>query len=153
MSTGDQTMEWLPTTEEVTEEDSTNKTLKWVNNSSDRATRNNAKVTISMKPPDYEQSEKSRKNMIQNSHPTGPDQHLIQDACQSAPPTYDRRHTEPVAVATGHLQVQTAGTTAVPSREETEEDKKERKRQQLVRKKGAQRPLGLLPQKPRALEL
>ena len=40
-----------------------------------------------------------------------------------------------MAVATGHLQAQTAETTTVPSREETEEDKKERKRQQLERRK------------------
>ena len=59
-----------------------------------------------------------------------------------------------MAVATGHLQIQAAETTAVPSREETEEDKKERKKEAAIsQKKGAYQPLGLLPQKPRALGL
>ena len=106
-----------------------------------------------MKPPDYEQSEKSRKNIIHNSHSTRPDQHPTQDAHQSAPPTYSRHQTTPVAVATGHLQAQTAETTTVPSREETEEDKKERKKQQLERRKVPPELKGLLSQKPGSLEL
>ena len=43
--------------------------------------------------------------------------------------------TEPVAIATGLFQAQTTERTTAPSREETEEDKKERKRQQLERRK------------------
>ena len=45
----------LPTTVEVTEEDSTNKTLKWVNNSNERETKDDEKVAMSMSLPDYEQ--------------------------------------------------------------------------------------------------
>ena len=125
----------LPTTEEVTEEDSTNETLKWVNNNNDRTTRINTKEIIGTKPPDYEQSEKSRQNMIQSNPPVGPNQHLIQDAYQLAPPIYNKQHTGPLAVATDHHQIQTTGNAGVPSREETEEDKKERKRQQLIRRR------------------
>ena len=44
----------LPTTVEITEEDSTNKTLKWVNDSSGRVTGLDKKVTVSMDPPNYE---------------------------------------------------------------------------------------------------
>ena len=59
----------LPTADEVTEEDSTKKTLKWVNNTGDGATKNNAKVTISTDPPDYEQSERSRKHIVHDDYP------------------------------------------------------------------------------------
>ena len=116
----------LPSTVEVTEEDSTNKTLKWVNNSNERATKDYAKVTMSMSPPDYEQSEKTRKNIIHNGHPGGADRHPSRDVYQPAPPTYDRDQPDPVAVATGHPQAETIGKVGVPSREETEEEKKER---------------------------
>ena len=47
----------LPTTEEVTEEDSTNETLKWVNNNGDRTTSIDTKEVMGEKPPDYDQSE------------------------------------------------------------------------------------------------
>ena len=79
----------LPPTVEVTEEDSTSKTLEWVNNSNERATKDDAKVTMSMSPPDYEQSEKTRKNIIHNGHPGGADRHPSRDVYQPAPPTYD----------------------------------------------------------------
>ena len=131
----------LPTTDGVTEEDSTKKTLKWVNNTGDRVTRNNAKVTISMNPPNYEQSEKSRKNIVHDGHPNGADRQPTQDAYQAAPPTANRHQTEPVAVATGHFQAQTTERTTAPSKEETEEDKTERKRQQLERRKVPARTL------------
>ena len=111
----------LPTTDEVTEEDSTKKTLKWVNNTGD-----GAKVTISMNPPDYEQSERSRKHIVHDGHPNGANKQPTQDVHQASPPTDIRRQTEPVAIATGHFQAQTTRRTTTPSREETEEDKKER---------------------------
>ena len=65
----------LPSTVEIIEEDSTNKTLKWVNNSNERETKDDAKVTMSMSPPNYEQSERTRKNIIHNGHPGGADRH------------------------------------------------------------------------------
>ena len=67
--------------------------------------------------------------MIQNNPPVGPNQHLIQDAYQLVPPIYNKQHTGPLAVATDHHQIQATGTAGVPSREETEEDKKERKKE------------------------
>ena len=106
-----------------------------MNDSSGRVTNYDNKVTVSMDPPDYEQSEKSRKTAIQNNHPGGTERHPSRDTYHPAPPTYNGNQTEPVAVAVGHLQAEIAGKTGVPSREETEEDKKERKRQQLERRR------------------
>ena len=88
-----------------------------------------------MDPPDYEQSEKSRKTAIQSSHPGGTERHPKRDAYHPAPPSYNGKQSEPVAVAAGHLPAEIAGKTSVPSREETEEDKKERKKQQLERRR------------------
>ena len=60
----------LPSTVEVTEEDST---LKWVNNSSKIETKDKVKTMMSMSPPNYEQSEKTRKNIGYNDHSGGAD--------------------------------------------------------------------------------
>ena len=90
---------------------------------------------MSMSPPDYEQSEKTRKNIIHNGHPGGADRHPSRDVYQPAPQTYDRDQPDPVAVATGHSRAETIGKVGVPSRKETEEEKKERKKQQLERRK------------------
>ena len=86
---------------------------------------------MSMNPPDYEQSEKIRKNIGYNDHSGRASQHPSQDA----PPTYNRNQPDPVAVAPSHPQASILGKVGVPSREETEEEKKERKRQQLERRK------------------
>ena len=61
----------LPTTEEVTEENSTSETVKWVNSNCDRTTRMDTKEVMSTKPPDYDQSVKSHQNMIQGNPPLG----------------------------------------------------------------------------------
>ena len=53
------------------------------------------------------------------------------DACHPAPLSYNGNQSEQVAVAAGHLPAKVAGNTSIPSREETEEDKKERKKQEL----------------------
>ena len=45
------------------------------------------------------------------------------------------QYTGPPEVAPGHYQMQALGHSGAPSREETEEDRKERKKQQLVRRK------------------
>ena len=122
----------LPSTVETTEEDST---LKWVNNSNKIEAKEKGNTVISMSPPNYEQSEKTRKNIINSDHPGGVDRHPSQDVYRPAPPTYDRDQPDPVAVATGHPQGETLEKGGVPSREETEEEKKERKKQQLERRK------------------
>ena len=49
----------LPSTVDITEEDSTNKTLKWVNNSNKIETKHNGKIVMRTSPPNYEQSEKN----------------------------------------------------------------------------------------------
>ena len=42
----------------------------------------------------------------------------------------------------GHYQAQATGNSGVQSREEIVEEKRERKKQQLIRRKGSRRPLG-----------
>ena len=63
--------------------------------------------------------------MIQNNPPVGPNQHLIQDAYQLAPPIYNKQHTGPLAVATDHHQIQTTGNVKDPTVEEISLDTNE----------------------------
>ena len=107
----------LPTTEEVTEENTTSETAKWVNNTCTRTTKMDNKEVMSTSPPDYDQSEKSHQNVVQE------------------PPAYNVQDTETPAMTPGHYQVQSPGNGAVPSREETEEEMLEKKKQQLARRK------------------
>ena len=86
---------------------------------------------MSMNPPDYEQSEKIRKSVSYNDQSGRASQHPSQDT----PPTYNRNQPEPVIAALSHPQASILGKGGIPSREETEEEKKERKRQQLERRK------------------
>ena len=90
---------------------------------------------MSTKPPDYDQSIKSRQNMIQGNPPVTHNQHLYQDAYQPVPPVYNIQYTGLPATVPGHYQVQAIGNGGVPSREETMEEKRERKKQQLIRRK------------------
>ena len=117
----------LPTKEEVTEENSTSDTVKWVNSNCNRTTKMDNKEVMSTKPPDYDQSEKSHQNMVQ------------------VPPVYNVQDTGPPAMAPGHYQVQSTGNGGLPSREETEEEKRERKKTAASQKKSTYRALGLLP--------
>ena len=65
----------LPSTVEVTEEDST---LKWVNNSKTEA-KDKRRNVITQNPPDYEQSEETQKNTANTVHPGGSNQHMSHD--------------------------------------------------------------------------
>ena len=100
----------LPSTTEVTVEDSNNKTLEWVNNNKEKAVKIDTEVAMSMNPPDYEQSEKIRKNIGYNDHSGGANQHPSQDA----PPTYNRNQPDPVAVAPSHHQAGIVEKGGVP---------------------------------------
>ena len=124
----------LPSTVEVTEEDST---LKWVNNSSKIEAKDKRKNVMSLNPPNYEQSEETRKNTSNTDYPGDSDQRLSQDLYRPAPPTYEREQTDPVAATTGYSKEVTMEKGGVPSREETEEEKKERKKATIREKKGA----------------
>ena len=125
----------LPTTEEVTEETSTNETKKWVNDSCDRTTRIDTKAAMNMKPPDYDQSIEPRQNMIQGNPQMLHNQHLSYGAHQPVPLAFNMQYNGPPATVPGHYQAQATGNSGVPSREETVEEKRERKKQQLIRRK------------------
>ena len=74
-------------------------------------------MVMRTRPPDHDQSEKSHQNVVQ------------------VPPAYNVQDTEPPATTPGHYQVQSPGTGAAPSREEAEEELREKKKQQLARRK------------------
>ena len=74
-----------PFTEEVTEESSTNETVKWVNESCDRATKADSNTVINMNPPDYSQSIDPRQNIIQGNPQILHNQHLSHGAHQCRP--------------------------------------------------------------------
>ena len=139
----------LPTTAEVTEETSTNETEKWVNDSCDWTTRIDTKEAMSTKPPDYDQSIKSRQNMTQGNPQMLHNQHLSHGAHQPEPPAFNMQCNGPPAMVPGPHQAQTTGNNGVPSRGETLEEKRARKKQQLTRRKVPdRRPLGILSRKP-----
>ena len=95
----------IPTTEEVTEDTSTNETEKWVNDSCDRTTRIDNKEAMSTKPPDYDQSIKSRQNMIQGNPQMLHNQHLDHGAYQPMPLAYNMQYAGPPPTVPGHYQV------------------------------------------------
>ena len=62
-------------------------------------------------------------------------QHLSYGAHQPVPLAVNMQYNGPPAVVPTHHQVQTTDNSGVPSREETVEEKRERKKQQLARRK------------------
>ena len=95
----------LPTTEEVTEDTSTNETEKWVNNSCDRTTRTDTKKAISARPPDYDQSMKSRQNMMQDNSQLSYNQNFTHGAYQQLPMYYNMQYGGPIPTIQDHYQV------------------------------------------------
>ena len=98
-------------------------------------TRTDTKEAMSTKPPDYDQSIKSRQNMTQGNPQMLHNQHFDHGAYQPMPLVYNMQYTGPLPTVPDHYQVQAAGNGGVPSREETVEEKRERKKQQLIRRK------------------
>ena len=107
----------LPTMTEVTEEITTSDTAKWVNNNCTGTTKPDNKEVMNTGPPDYNQSEQSHQNTVRK------------------PPAYDVQNTEIPAMTLGHHQAQSSGNGSAPSREETEEEILDKKKQQLTRRK------------------
>ena len=104
-------------------------------NNCDRKTKTDIEKAMSTKPPDYDQSVKTHQNMTQGNPQILYNQHLEHGAYQPTAPMYNMQYAGPMPILPDHFQVQTSGNGGVPSREETVEEKRERKRQQLIRRK------------------
>ena len=109
----------LPTETEMTEED---KTLKWVNDTSNL--RNQVK-TISTS---NTTEKKAQTEVSQNNRDTASGRHPGADTIRSAPPSYDGHQPEPAT------QSSTTNNTA-PSMTQTDAVKKKQKREQLERRR------------------
>ena len=90
---------------------------------------------MSSRPPEYDQSIKSRQNMTQGDPQMLHNQHFRHGANQPMPIVYNMQYNGPRQMIPDHYQVQAASNGGVPSREQTMEEKRERKRQQLIRRK------------------
>ena len=123
----------LPATLEVTEESSTIETEKWVNDNCDRTLRTNSNAAI--KPPVYSQTIEPSQNIIKDNSQMLQNQHPSHDAHQPEPPAVNMQYNGTPALVPEPHQAQTTGSNSVPSREETLEEKRERKKQQLTRRK------------------
>ena len=124
----------LPTTIEVTEENTTSDTAKWVNNNCTRTTKIDNEEVMSTRPPDYEQSEKSHQNVAQK-----PPAYNVQDT--------DRAPSNGTKTLSGTFTRQWCCTKQRRDRRRTERKEKAATNQ----KESTYRALGLLSQKPRAL--
>ena len=116
----------LPPTTEMTEED---KTLKWVNDTSKLTTHVKIASTADTIPghiPEKPQTDRTQSNKNVESE-RRPDH----DTFRSAPPSYDGHQPEPVATKT-HLN---ASSDAASSTIQTEEVKRQKKREQLERRR------------------
>ena len=82
----------LPATLEVTEESSTNKTKKWVDDNCDKASRANTNAAINMKPPEYSQLTEPSQNMIQSNPQILQNQHLSHVTHQPEPPALHKQY-------------------------------------------------------------
>ena len=106
-------------------------------NDTSKITNHGNKANTNDTPPVYDASGNSQRDGSQVNRVEEPGRRSKQDAYRSAPPSYDGYQPEPVAPE----KHSPAANNSVPSRGETEEEKKERKRQQLERR----RFMGLLP--------
>merc|ERR1711873_231209 len=112
----------LPPAAEMTEED---KTLKWINDTSKITTHVRIASTADATPGHI--PEKSQTDRAQKNKNVQPERHPDHDTFRSAPPSYDGHQPEPAATKTQP----NASSNAASSTIQTEEEKRERKREQL----------------------
>ena len=79
-------------------------------------TRTDTKEAMSTKPPDYDQSIRSRQNMTQGNPQMLQNQHFDHGAYQPMPIVYNMQYTGPLLTIPDHYQVQAASNGGVLKR-------------------------------------
>ena len=117
----------LPTTEEEADDAGTNKTEKWVNNNSiNRAAKKgvNTEEDVNSKPPDYDQYLGLQHRAAQGNPQMQYNLQLNQGMYQPTFPMNNLQNAAWFSSNSGFNQMQLMGTSNIPSREQTENEKK-----------------------------